>query len=365
MKRNENRIFIWGTSEKTDLIVKSCRTLSSYSILGFIDNDKNKWGTYHMGYMVFSPEVLYEEHPDYVVLLMYNSNPVISQIERMFPHHTFIVEDRLFFVKNSIYRRYADTDDEEINTVVDYIKANSLGVFNYPFVKPYYQMTFDVRYDENCGMFYVIHGDKNLYFKSQLDSREKVENYYRELLIEQDILSPHRYTTSSFDIKKGDILLDVGAAEGIFSLEKIEAASKVIIVESDRDWINALKKTFSNYIEKVVIINKYATVYDEGDYCRLDTVINEKIDFVKMDIEGEEWNALNGMEGIITQSDELRIVACSYHRDCDQELIESFFDKHSIIHETSDGYMWFPNPEKDSISNSLNRGVIRGIRRLP
>lgn len=50
--------------------------------------------------------------------------------------------------------------------------------------------------------------------------KEKAETYYRYILLEQDEKSPHRYLTSEFDVSEGDVVVDVGVAEGNFLIIK-------------------------------------------------------------------------------------------------------------------------------------------------
>ncbi len=60
-----------------------------------------------------------------------------------------------------------------------------------------------------------------------------------------------------FDVQAGDVLVDVGTAEGIFSIDKMDKIKKLYVIETDAEWIEALKCTFSNYIDKVIIIEKF------------------------------------------------------------------------------------------------------------
>jgi 16S rRNA A1518/A1519 N6-dimethyltransferase RsmA/KsgA/DIM1 with predicted DNA glycosylase/AP lyase activity len=61
---------------------------------------------------------------------------------------------------------------------------------------------------------------------------------------------PHQYQTSYFQVKKNDILLDVGCAEALFSLDVIDKVKKVILFESDSVWFDPLKATFENEIKR-------------------------------------------------------------------------------------------------------------------
>lgn len=59
--------------------------------------------------------------------------------------------------------------------------------------------------------------------------------------------SPHKYENPDLKIEVGDVLVDIGACEGNFSLYNIELVKKVYIVECEDYWIENLEKTFAPY----------------------------------------------------------------------------------------------------------------------
>ena len=92
-------------------------------------------------------------------------------------------------------------------------------------------------------------------------------------------------------------------------------------------------------------------------------MINTPVNFIKMDIEGNEWDALRGSVRLIHKSKNLKMAVCAYHSDFDQKLIEGFMDENDITHTCTKGYMWFPETWRQTyVSTSLNRGIIRGIK---
>ncbi len=140
------------------------------------------------------------------------------------------------------------------------------------------------------GFPWVDHGGrgKRLYFRRGSDPA-KVASVYRGLLREQDAASPHCYRTDGFEVEEGDVLLDVGSAEGIFALDNIERVSRVILFETDEAWIGALRKTFEPWKDKVTIINKFASDTDGPDTVTVDTALQEVNGgavFLKLDVEG-------------------------------------------------------------------------------
>ena len=171
--------------------------------------------------------------------------------------------------------------------------------------------------------------------------------------------------TIDFQVEDNDVVVDVGAAEGNFSLEIIDRVSKIYIIESDEKWIEALKETFRSYSEKVIFINKFITSYNEGKFATLDSLIGDSVNFIKMDIEGNEWEALCGAERLIKKSKKLKCTICSYHRDVDEILIKDVLKKNEFEYMTTPGFMWYPGLARQSyISTKLNRAIVKGIRRI-
>ena len=181
-------------------------------------------------------------------------------------------------------------------------------------------------------------------------------------MLEQDIESPHRYLTADFNVQEGDIVVDVGVAEGNFALDVIDKVKKIYLIEVDEGWIQALKETFKENLDRVVIIDKYVTSLTKGKYVTLDSIIDENVDFIKMDIEGNEWDALLGAENLIRRSPGIRCAVCSYHRPFDEVLIKDVLERYGLECSTSPGYMWFhENTYNTMVRSWFLRGIVRGI----
>ena len=71
--------------------------------------------------------------------------------------------------------------------------------------------------------------------------------------MEQDKRSPHFYGIKE-NILPQTVFVDVGAAEGLISLEIIEKVKEVYIFESDTAWVNALKKHLKNMRIKFILL---------------------------------------------------------------------------------------------------------------
>lgn len=354
------RILLWGTGKVAKEVLSDCSTLSLYEIVGVIDNDDSKWGQTFECLTVYSPEILKKYEGITVIVLADAFDEIKTQIEGAYKNYNINVENKYFFYKESLLKRYENCDDLEVGEVIKYINENGLGIFNYQFSQNYKNKT-NIQIDTETGFYYLLHNGKRMYFPKKFKSKETVCDYYNSILLEQDNDSPHRYLSKSFDVREGDVVVDVGVAEGNFAIEVVDKVSKIYLIEADDEWIEALKLTFKDYMDKVVIIKAFISSFCDGNVVTIDSLIKESVDFIKMDIEGNEWDALLGAERVISKSSSIRLAICSYHGDFDQELIESYMDKHDIVHWTSKGYMWFPTKLRQTyVSTRLNRGIIFG-----
>lgn len=143
-------------------------------------------------------------------------------------------------------------------------------------------------------------------------------------------------------IDEKDIVLDVGSAMGCFALPISKKASSVIVLEPNPKYFATLKTLIFKYnIENIVLVDKAAwneqgykqfyikeyesSVFIEGAdinksviQVETDTIDNilfnlgiTRIDFMKMDIEGAEIEALSGASNILNNT--RKLVVASYH----------------------------------------------------
>ena len=356
------KVVIWGTGEVAEKTFNQCKYISNYEIVGIVDNDNRKWGNLFRDYVISNPDILKEIIADIVVILTDRFSEINSQIAKDYPNFIDKVANKFYFYKKSIIDKYSGNNDEEIKEIINYLNNHDLREFNYSFVEKYDETKLSVSKDEECGLYYVMHNTRKLYLSRKFNTEQKAKDYYKSLLIEQDEESPHRYCNDDFKPEKNDVIIDAGAAEGIFALDYIDLASEIYLIDADELWIEALKYTFKEYGEKVHIIHSFLGAFNEkGIADTLDALIDRPVNFIKMDIEGAEWDALRGAEQLVDNAKNLRLAICAYHSDFDQELIETFMDKHTIKHKTTKGYMWFPYSCREAyISTELHKGIIRG-----
>lgn len=90
----------------------------------------------------------------------------------------------------------------------------------------------------------------------------------------------------------------------------------------------------------------------------------DTVNFIKMDIEGNEWDGLRGATKLIKRSSDLKLAICVYHSDFDTILVENFMNENEIMHDISYGYICFPTPLRQTyVSTSLNKAIVQGYKK--
>jgi hypothetical protein len=257
-----------------------------------------------------------------------------------------------------------EQEDPEIVEIIHWFENNRFAVFPYDFTKKYPPEEIEVFVDETCKMKYVLHDNKRLYFPRYW-SATYVRHYYNTLRIEQDKDSPHRYETADHTVKKGDIIADIGAAEGIWALTYAEEAEKIYLFECEPMWIDALKKTFAPWEEKVSIISRYVSNTSNGVHITLDDFMKkehiDRIDFIKADIEGAERQLLEGADEVFLAQNDIKLILCTYHRKNDGTYIKEYLENKNFNTEYSKRYMLFIYDKELDIPY-IRRGVIRATK---
>nr|WP_294934537.1 FkbM family methyltransferase [uncultured Flavobacterium sp.] len=154
----------------------------------------------------------------------------------------------------------------------------------------------------------------------------------------------HYYQKQHTEIKDGEILLDIGTAEGLFPLAVIDKCKHIYMVEPSSLFCGSLQKTFADYSDKITIFktaigNEDGEVFfEEGSLAgqiskeqsgnnkiqisKIDTLLAEgqKITYLKADIEGFEQEMLKGAARTIREN-KPRIAITTYHPENDPNEI--------------------------------------------
>lgn len=141
-------------------------------------------------------------------------------------------------------------------------------------------------------------------FSSPEEIKEICKSFHREIFYEQE------YNRHGVDVDKGDIVVDCGANIGLFTQYSIDKnASKIVSIEMDSNTYNHLVKNISDL--RATLIND--TVGSNA--LNIETIVNNynlpKIDYLKVDIEGSEYDLLNTTPDYIY--DKINKIAIEFH----------------------------------------------------
>jgi|WetSurSiteA1Bulk_404760.scaffolds.fasta_scaffold40792_2 hypothetical protein len=269
-------------------------------------------------------------------------------------------------LRSKILEQFAALSENDINEeqkeVIQYLQNKQVSIFPYQFNINYSPEKIEVMLDPEKGMRYVLLDGKRLYFKKRWSER-KIKKAYCDLMREQDINSPHRYLTDSFTVGNDEIIADIGAAEGNFSLAVVERVRKIYIFEYDPEWTEALRVTFAPWSEKVEIVNKYVSDRNDASHIRFDTFFDDKKDitFLKIDVDGAESMVLNSCNKIFSSKVPLKIALCTYHKHDDEKDFTLLLKNHGFTLTPSRGYM-INYYDKKLKAPYLRRGLIRAVK---
>lgn len=156
----------------------------------------------------------------------------------------------------------------------------------------------------------------------------------------------HYYQKKHTEVETGEILLDVGTAEGLFPLTVIDKCQHVYMIEPGRQFADCLKMTFEPFQEKTTLFNvavgnkegeipfnedsldgKIADTSTSETYItpikKIDSLLDgRKITYLKADIEGFETEMLKGATDTI-RTHKPKIAITTYHDQNNPEEIIS------------------------------------------
>ena len=312
------KYLIWGTGQLAEINYATLLSTSlqeKVNIIGFVDNNKDKCGRIFKEKIVYSPNDIGEIEYDYIDIWVEKYE---NDIKNQLFNELCIPKDKVRSIYGEVKKEMEKNhkqSNQEIKLFLEKVKDTpGLRVFYYDSVKK--TEMYKVYKDEKNNYNYVWFEGKKLYLAKSYSQYIKIneEDYIYDIWAEQDQNSPHLYESGEVVVKEGDILVDAGVCEGNFALHHIDKVKKVYLIECDKEWMEALKLTFAPYKEKVVFCNKFLSNEDSETTITLNSLVKEPIDFLKMDIEGEEVAALLGAEQVLKNSLNLKCSICAYHK---------------------------------------------------
>lgn len=176
-----------------------------------------------------------------------------------------------------------------------------------------------------------------LKFVSEVHSRWEISGLLYEQLVD-------RVYTKLYELKKGDIVVDAGAHIGVFTVlaaKRVGDNGGVIAIEPEKKNLENLRKNieingFNNvtvvptglwnrrnrkrlYLARSSIVHSLVHSSNKTEEIEVDALDNileklgvSKVDFIKMDIEGAEIQALAGMKRTLKTND-VNLAIAAYH----------------------------------------------------
>ena len=291
----------------------------------------------------------------------------IAELERTIAELDGQITRKYHYLNLMDYYARHEEEASAFSKELDYLRQ--FGNYdNFPYPRETQPLKVISGFDKEAKLPYVVHNGKKLYFSSDVSEEEAVWFYLKYIQNEKllgigDQEAPHQYQSSTIHVADGDVVFDIGAAEGLFALDQIDRASRVIIVENDSKWIAPLQHTFAPYREKVTLVQKFISSMDTDNTMSLKKLLSDmdcNSAFVKLDIEGYELPALFSAVEVLKAKKGMKIAAATYHRQHDAEEIKNLLEGMGYATEYSDGFMLFhlydmPTPPY------FRKGLIRAI----
>lgn len=357
-------VIFWGTGNEAKHILNLTlleEMSNKICILGFVDNDKAKWGKTFCGKTIFSPNQINEMFFDIIIII---STKYYKEIYDMLIYWLHIepykIKDKYYLLKLMLIEKYKNTTDKEIIDTLKFLESNELSVFN-QYIENGKEIN-EVYWDNMENMPYIIFEEKKVYFPydykfSEIEGKKVLIDFRSE----QQQTSPHLYINNEVKIDAGDIVADVGVCEGNFAIQYVEKVSKLYLFECEQRWLRPLEKTFEKFKHKVVLCNRFVGRSNVDKYISLDTIIDGRLDFLKMDIEGAEIEALIGAR-LTLMNNNVKCSICSYHKMNDEMAISDLLNSYGYRTFHSDGYMCFFYDQDIWQCPEFRRGIVYGVK---
>lgn len=341
------KITVWGTGIRANNFIKMIVSRYSYvaEIVAVTSNEKIDEGKMAIGndlYPFVRPNRLCEIEFDLCFICSSAYEEIIEQIK----DNEFIDIQKVYneidawplLLKHKFLYYYRDDQELKQNGIYQYVEEHGLTMYPYSWFDKLQDEIKEV-YEED-GYKYIFYKGKKCFYPKEY-STDDVLNSANFFIKEQQLMSPHCYIPNDEWKICGGIVVDCGSAEANFTLDVIDDVDKIYVVEGDSMWWEPLEKTFKDYNGKVKIIKKYLDSYRHEGYDTIDGfVVEDKINFIKMDIEGYELKALYGAREHIKKSDDLKLSVCTYHNHEDHETIKIYLESLGCECTYSNGYLF-------------------------
>lgn len=249
-----------------------------------------------------------------------------------------------FYSKLSIVKKARLKVEDEIYSFIEVMDSVDLKISNKKL-----EIESSKEYFPHLARFCLLKWNLEILQSIPDDIKKYLRKAINDVEVDTDIvLLPilGQYSIPECRVESGDIVFDCGAYIGEFSIYAILSRAKVVYAfeptEKAFDYLKKLEKILPNLvaIKKAVFsengfkpystfpIARYASIQNFGnnkvECVKLDDFVCQegikKVDFIKMDIEGSEREAIKGAEEIIKKFKPKMAIA-AYHLPDDREKI--------------------------------------------
>lgn len=334
IKRTDN-VIIWGTGKASELIYNFLKKFNAHTnIKYYADNSSMKWNSKKYGLQILSPKEVVK-----IVNENLNSNIIISS------QYMVDIRKQLFSlgIKNDVI------DVKGYNLAKDY--------FRFKKETPYMAINSHINEYEKVYSFLSDERSKEVYL-GILNCKISLDNKYLEGIADPE--KEQYFDKKLIHIVEDEIFCDYGSYNGdtleIFISLSNGKYKKYIAIEADKEICTELhNKAVQNRYENIQIYNlacwnekrilKFqpaqtaSRVTENGEISvQADTLDNilkdEKVTFLKMDIEGAEQMALKGASRIIKENKPILAISI-YH------TLEDYYKIPIMIKELDPEYKIF------------------------
>ena len=188
-------------------------------------------------------------------------------------------------------------------------------------------------------------------------NKKQAAGYFNRLFLDQDKDSPHYYRTDETAFTGNEVVVDAGTAEEIFAADVLDRVKRVYAFECDSDWLESLRLTFAD-TDKVIIVPMGLGCEVSDGFTTLDEYFkDEKVDFIKADIEGYECDMIRAGSKVLEKTS--KAVICAYHRENDARDLKKLLKDRGFSVEISTGFVILNSTNYKKLTPPyLRRGVI-------
>ncbi len=328
------KLVLFGAGEAGRNIL--ARNFKNEEVLYFCDNDQNKWNTEILGYKVVGTEQLIKDKDKIVILIsLGNEAEVRKQLEELG------LKDVTF---SCAILRYKYLNGEAVQSEIEKLIDPVISQYTYLPNAEYKSTIPFINSNENSIMkVYDMLGDdvsKEVYMQVIRNRKYDYKDYSNIM----DICNGQYFRRDFFNYSDCEVLIDAGVYdcgtikdfvsqvnnkfEYIYGFEPDTICySKSLKIFNDSN-IDKMKCTINPYglydTESEIYFDALgngSSAVTEDSYLkikvvRLDDVIDKKVTFIKMDIEGSEINALLGAKNIL-MNDKPKLAISIYHKASD------------------------------------------------